>query len=294
MSYDLFFRPRSGPLDVSRFAEYFSKRPNYKVDLPQVEYWNEDTGVYFVFELQETDQPEPEGDQGTYPVSLEINFFRPSFFGAEAEPEVGAFVREFDMVVADPQIDRMGEGEYTSDLFLSGWNRGNEFGYSAILGQPGNHSDIVSYPREKLMNSWKWNLRRSERQRQLGDSVFVPRIMYLLLQESPVTAMVWPDGIPIAAIAVDYLVVARKELAPRRFFRRREDITLVAWSAALPTLKKYSVERPDGVVVLNYVLPPKEIQEYVRSLPRDNRRITGVSADNALDRELVEQYAVRS
>ena len=90
MSYDLFFKPRRGDADSSQFAEYFRNRRHYKVDVPEVLYENEDTGVYFMFDLER----EPDEDEGThYPVALNLNYFRPSFFGLEAEPEVTAFVR---------------------------------------------------------------------------------------------------------------------------------------------------------------------------------------------------------
>ena len=48
-----------------------------------------------------------------------MNFFRPSFFALEAEPELTLVVKEFDFTVLDPQTDGMGKGEYEPSRFLS-------------------------------------------------------------------------------------------------------------------------------------------------------------------------------
>jgi hypothetical protein len=61
---------------------------------------------------------------------------RPSFFVFEAESEVTRIVRELDFVVLDPQTEGMGEGEFDPSIFISGWKKSNELGYSAILRDP--------------------------------------------------------------------------------------------------------------------------------------------------------------
>jgi hypothetical protein len=289
VSYDLLFKPRAGSFESSRFNEYFSQRPHYKVAGGQAWYENEDTGVYFVFELQN----EAEHEEGEYfPVALNVNYFRPSSFGLEAEPEVKAFVDAFDMTVSDPQTHGMGDGEYSSKLFLSGWNHGNEFGYAAILRDPANRENLISLPTDELLGAWSWNRARNGLQQELGESKFVPRIMFVLIDGQPATAAVWPDGIPIAVPRVNYFFVPRKELAPRRFLRRVEDQTLVSQAQVLPIFSRFAIERPDGILVLNYVNAPREIRAFVEGLPTDKREITGVSADKVLNRELVGKYVV--
>lgn len=287
MSYDLFFKPRVGSFEPSRFFEYFNGRENYKAEGNQAWYQNEDTGVYFVFELQD----EAEHEEGEYfPVALNVNYFRPSFFGLEAEPEARGFVDSFNLTVSDPQTNGMGDGEYSSELFIGGWNHGNEFGYSAILSEQENREDLVSLPTDDLIRAWRWNRNRSELQRELGGSRFVPRVMFMLIGDRPVTAAVWPDGIPIAVPRVDYFFVPRKELAPRRFLRRVEDHTLVSHDEVLPVFRKFATTRFDGTLVLDYVNAPKEIKSFVEALPGNEREVTGVSADKVLDRELVQKY----
>src|SRR5436190_4665967 len=249
MSYDLFFKPRSGEVASGQVADYFRARRHYEVNDVQALYQNEDTGVYFCFDLQnDTD----EAADASCPVALNVNYFRPSFFGLEAEPEVGAFVSTFDMIVSDPQIDGMGEGDYNGEKFLSGWNQGNEFAYSAMLREPGSRNSLVSYPAAKLLQAWSWNKNRQQLQNEFGKSLFVPKVMFILVAGQPRSVAVWPDGIPIATTEVDLLFVQRKELAPRRFLRRIEDQTLLSWNDALPILKKHQSQRSDGIIALKY------------------------------------------
>jgi hypothetical protein len=286
VSYDLFFKPRSGEVQAESFADYFNQRPYYKLTPPQAWYENEDTGVYFVFEHQS----EAEDDENPFfPLALNINYYRPSFFGLEAEPEVSAFVKAFDLTVSDPQNDGMGEGEYDRDLFLRGWGRGNEFAYSAILREPANRKDVVCLPTAKLLKTWAWNRDRDQLQKQLGESTFVPRALFVLLSGKPATAAVWPDGIPIAVPEVDYFLVPRKELAPRRFLKRVEDRTLLSWADAKPVFEKHRSTGPRGTLVLNYYTPPADIERFVQSLPIDDREIQGLAADKVLNQEVVER-----
>lgn len=287
MSYDLFFKPRTGNIKPMDIIDYFRQRRDYQVDSQQAFYQNEDTGVYFVFELQSETGPD---EDRPYPVTLNINYFRPSFFGIEAEQEVTALVRTFDMTVFDPQENGMGEGEYSPEGFLRGWNHGNEFGYSAFLAEPNHRVNLIYFPTKNLIDAWTWNRSRSELQREFGEWKFVPKINFVLLDGQPSTAAVWPDGIPIAVPEVDYFLVMRKQMAPRRLFRRIEDMTLLSRDDALPIFEKHRSSRGDGIVVLSYDRPPQEVKKFVESLPRDGRKIQVVSADKVLNQELVEKF----
>ena len=294
MSYDLYFKPRSGSFSGELFHAYFRNRPNYKCEGVQAWYGNEDTGVYFVFELQTEQPPEVDGDEPLeyFPVALNINYLRPSYFIFEAEPEVTAFVNHFDLLVSDPQMEGMGDGEYNAEKLLSGWSCGNEFGYTSILRDESNRSGIAHLPAEKLHNAWRWNWSRSEVQARVGESKFVPRIMFMNLGGSTVTAAVWPDGIPVIITPVDYLCIPRKELAPTKFFRKKEDTTFVTWDKALPVLLKHGTQNEDGSISLNYVTPPADVVKFVQSLPAENRTLAGLSADRVLDREIYERSVV--
>ncbi|GAB4060880.1 hypothetical protein [Uliginosibacterium sediminicola] len=291
MSYDLYFKPRNGFFSEEHFHAYFGNRPNYKYEGAQAWYGNEDTGVYFVFELQTEQAPEENDDEPIepFPVALNINYLRPSYFIFEVEPEVTAFVKNFDLLVSDPQVEGMGDGEYNAEKLLSGWNYGNEFGYTSILKDENNRSGVSHLPAAQLQSAWKWNWSRSEVQTRAGESKFVPRIMFMNLGGSTVTAAVWPDGIPVVVTRVDYLCIPRKELAPTRFFRKKEDTTFVEWDKALPILLKHGTQNEDGSISLNYMTPPSDVVKFVQSLPAENRAVAGLSADKVLDREIYER-----
>jgi hypothetical protein len=293
MSYDLYFKPRNGSFTEEGFHLYFRERPNYKCEGSQAWYGNEDTGVYFVFELQ-TEQPVEEDDEPMehFPIALNINYLRPSYFIFEAEPEVTAFVKHFDLLVSDPQMEGMGDGEYNAEKLLSGWNCGNEFGYTSILRDENNRSGISHLPTERLYNAWRWNLFRSQVQARVGESKFVPRIMFMNIDGSTVTAAVWPDGIPVVVTKVDYLCVPRKELAPTKLFRKKEDTTFVAWDVAFPVLSKHGTLDADGSISLNYMTPPQDVVKFVQALPAENRTVSGLSPDKVLDREIYVRSTV--
>ena len=285
-------KPRSGLFSQDRFFSYFRSRSRYVIQGHQAWYQNEDTGVYFSFEANAGHNGGEDADPAAgYPVSFNMNFFRPSFFALEAEPELTLVVKEFDFTVLDPQTDGMGKGEYEPSRFLSGWKTGNQFGYSAILRDPNNRPDISFLPASKLERIWRWNLARGEVQRELGESVFVPRIMFFKEEGSVTPAVVWSDGIPTAfPNDIDSVVIYLKDLAPRTLFRRKEIIASARWEVIRPLVERFGRSQGDAVVS-NYVAPPKEVVSFLRSLPPRSHDLVGVSADSVLDAELVAQYA---
>ncbi len=291
MSYDLHFSPRTGTLDAQQFEDYFRKRPNYKLQGSQAWYQNDDTGVYFSFEFNQADDSEEDGQPG-FPVSLNINYYRPSYFILEAEPEVSEFVKAFDLTVFDPQTDGMGEGEYSKDLLISGWNHGNEYGYSAILRNPEKLKDVPVLPTTTLHQIWKWNLNLRALQARIGDDQFVARAMFHRKDSHIGTFAVWPpDAIPIVMPRVDYILIGRDKLAPRRFLIKREDTALVSWEQANQAVHFEKYPEIGMGYSLKYEYPPTEILSLVKGLPADRNALSGLPADQVLDRELVDKFS---
>lgn len=105
MSYDLFLRPRKVAIGKKDFEAYFQDRRFYDAEAGHAAYSNEETKAYFSFEWVDARDDE-EGE--LYPIAFNINYFRPSYFIMEAEIEVSALVRAFDLVVDDPQWKGMG------------------------------------------------------------------------------------------------------------------------------------------------------------------------------------------
>jgi hypothetical protein len=286
MSYDLYLKPCSGSIDPASVMDYFRGRPNYTVADEQAAYENEDTGIQFFFDMH---QEEPSAPTAAYPIVFNINYYRPSYFIREAEPEVSTFVDEFDCSVLDPQIDGMGEGEYQSEKFLSGWNRGNEFAYRAILARTEDRQNILTLPNELLHAVWQWNFDRRKLQEQVGDGKFVPRISFALFDGQVSTMIIWTDGIPMVFPSVDHMLVYRSEFAPRRFLRRTPDFALLSWRNALEMLKPYVVVRGDRAFALEYDQPPAAVREAVRILKGLSQKPELLPMAAVLDSEIVEK-----
>ncbi len=299
MSYDLYLKPRSGTLSADDFKKYFSSRPHYQVDIPSTLYQNEATGVYFVVDYRDIsmegleskeEQVDAESDEdGSFPIAVNINLFRPSYFIREIEPEITNLVRAFDMQAFDPQIAGESNWEYSREAFVNAWNSSNEFGYSAFL-RDGDKSKIHSLASARLHNTWQWNFQKDALQARLGESVFVPSIFFLNIDGGVVTTAVWPDAIPIAAPPVDYYLVMRKDLAPRGWFSAKEDQTLLDVKNVAALFERHRRQTEREYLVLNYLEPPKELREFVRSLPAVKSKFEGISPDQVLDRELVQKF----
>jgi hypothetical protein len=54
--------------------------------------------------------------------------------------------------------------------------------------------------------------------------------------------------------------------------------------------ERYGSRQPDSAILLDYDRPPDEVASFIRSLPAGNREISMVSADQILDRELIDKH----
>ncbi|MBU1310288.1 MAG: hypothetical protein KKE30_12250 [Gammaproteobacteria bacterium] len=285
MSYDLFMKPRNGDFSKRQFDSYFWGRKNYTLDGSQAWYQNEVTGVYFVFEYQEHADDD---NEEYFPIAFNMNYFRPTFFVKEAEPEVREFIIEFDLKVDDPQTHGMGSGDFNSEKFTSGWLYGNEFGYQSILK---DHPEVITLPTEQLEAVWSWNIQKERLQEEVEEDVFVPSIMVLNYKGRAVTACVWPDAIPSIIPPVDILLIGRNELAPRRLFKKVEDMAIGPWSDIQPLLERHKSKMQGQAYYLFYQSVPTEIRKCVQSLkPVDRQTLARLSIDQVLNRELVKKY----
>lgn len=293
MSYDLFFR--GAKLTESQFSAYFSARPNYQMNPRRAYYENEDTGVHFSFEFDRDEDDEDGQDagepEGGWPdASFNLNFFRPHFFGLEAEPEVRAFVEHFDLQVSDGRTAGMGDESYSPDGFLRGWNKGNEFAYQAFLKMEDGPELVASLPTAELNSIWRWNYAHKQYQEKLGERVFVPRIMFLRIRSELCSVTTWAEGIPALLPITDGLLIGRKPTGFRRLFKRGWESCYVAFDAA----RRVMPSQPDAstyarpAILLDYESPPGEIVQFIRGLkPMD--KLEGVHPSRVLNFELVEK-----
>jgi hypothetical protein len=296
VSYDLFFRSRFRNRAISRadFAGFFQGRPHYELEDSQAFYSNEDTGTYFAFDYSDPDgTPGDENgvDPSLLPVSFNLNYFRAHVFGLEAEPEVAAFVKRFDLLVSDPQMSGMGDGEYSRQGFLDGWNEGNQFGYRAIVSQDPAQK-LLTLPAAQIEACWQWNLNRATRQGRLEFDGFVPLIFFFEAAGQVRTAVIWGDGLPILLPVVDLLLIPRERLAPRRWFRAKSDEVFFFWDELAPLIRRFPlVPGSPACYQLNYQTTPPELEQAIRNKqpPRDKPK--GIPFDRILDRELIEKTA---
>lgn len=283
MSYDLFFRPRAGrPMPTRELAAWFKGRPHYRVENGQAVYGNEDTGVYFVFDLPEATT----GDEVPC-LAFNLNYARPACFALEAGPELDALVARFEFDVEDPQIDGMDEGPYTTAGFMRGWTAGNAFAVRTYQTDADARAELLTLPAATILRVWRWNHARKDLQARLGDTVFVPRISYVVSAGEVHTAAVWADGIPVALPPVDQLLLARDRLAPRRFLRRVSDVCMCTYADAASLLRRFGAPNDDHAYVrLNYLDAPPEVTAFFRERTA-HPALTMVSIDRVLEAELV-------
>lgn len=288
MSYALYFKsrnPESEP-DAKAFAAFFKQRKNYEVTDKQAIYENEVTGVYFIFDLGE---PEAEEQPGLLPLSFNLNYFRPHIFGLEAEGELKALVEKFDLLAVDDQIDGIGEGEFSSQLFLSGWNKGNEFGCRAVIEQHASEKPLT-LPTAKIESCWRWNFAQAALQQKLTDDVFVPRFIFLNRGGVVAATVVWLDGIPIAMPEADFIFIQRKSILPKKFFRSVQDEVLASWGEVRPLFEQFPLEH--GALpyrLLHYASPPDSLVSHLRGLKPNSEKLEGASIDKILNAEIVDR-----
>jgi hypothetical protein len=268
VSYDLFFRGRGGsplPVDERTFRGYFERRKHYKLSGAQASYRHEDTGVYFSFQFQEDDS-EPA-------VSFNLNYSRPHIFGLEAEPEVDAFVQAFSLEVSDPQTGGMGDGAYSSEGFLRGWNAGNKFARQA-LGTL-NREVKPTLPAQVIDRCWRWNLARAEAQEDLSTTqmlpCFVPKIV-ALRQDGVRTAVVWGGAMAVVIPPVDGVLLVGDQPGVR--YASLDELT--------PLLEEHG-GRDEDRWMLAYTDPPAALKVALATAGKPVEGKVGVAWDEILD-----------
>ena len=292
MSYDLYFTtPKISP---NQFNDYFNERQYYEINNGQAFYANDNTGVYFSFEYNDL-SPE-DGDALEYNVSFNINYYRPHFFALEAEPEVKAFIDEFGCSIMDHQSEGMGEGPYSREGFLKGWNAGNQFAFKAILTGDSAPNLLHSRSTQELEAIWHWNFQKEALENSLGEDIFVPRIMFATFDETLRSFCVWPDAIPTLIPAVECVFIVRDELAPKKWFRKKErDNCLLTFDQLDGPLGLYKTEEYG---ISTYKLPPSEtpgsIKQFIKKLQPSESNISIVTMDSILNQELIERACAGS
>lgn len=287
MSYDLFFT--SPQISIEEFNQYFSANESYEVSNGQAWYNNDDTGVYFVFE--HNDSPAEEGSI-PHSISFSLNYYRPHVFALEAEPEIRKLIDHFGCTISDYQNEGMGEeGPYSTEGFIRGWNKGNEFGYSAILKQSGPNQVVHTRPSKELEAIWEWNYNRDAINAKINEDIFIPRIFFMLINGELSSIAVWPDAISTLVPQTDYVYIPRRKLAPKKWFRKtEEDFCIIPKSIYVEALREYET---NAMALPAFKLPapdtPEPIKDFVRKLRPFEGTKEGIALDSVLNTELAEK-----
>ncbi|MGG6898167.1 hypothetical protein [Rhizobium sp. BR 315] len=279
MSYDLYlnFKPGVRMKDIHSFL---AARAHYKANGSRFMYENELTGVYFM--LNPSEKKKGFLRSSEIKAHIEINYCRPSFFGLEAEIEIAELLKRFPCQIYDPQMNGMGDGPYSGEGFLRGWNGGNEFGMTAVLSQ--SDAPIWCLPASQLHKAWQWNYSQPIRQASCGDKQFVPQVLYMNVAGYAHTVAVWGDGLPSILPEVDFVLVARPGPDGKGVFG------FVPWAQVTELLTAIGYQTgPDGFN-LDYETPPKPVIDFVSLVaPVDPSEIVRLSPDRVLDGELVSR-----
>ena len=329
MSYDLLFTCDPPP-HREDFLAYFTDRRWYTINGNQAFYQNDDTGVYFSFDYpgdaeedmldEEGEEPtdgttlddlddddlelgdvagESAGDEeGSTLVSFNINFFRPHYFGLEAAGELREFVNHFGFAVIDPQGEGMGEGVFSEEGFLRGWNAGNQFGFRAILHQEDSEDftqGVLQLPTEQLQRIWQWNHTRAEHAAEAADAAWVPRIMFLKIEGEPKTCCLWIDAWPVHLPQVDYVLMVREQLAVEGVEEGQQgEMCLAPWSEVEPLVERCEPEYlPMPFYRLEYDEPPYQVLATFQAQQITSLDGLGVPNNQVLNAELLDQGHAR-
>ncbi len=186
----------------------------------------------------------------------------------------------------------MGEGPYSGEGFLRGWNFGNEFAPHTMLADHPRHR-MTSLPQSKLESAWDWNYQLSDRRVMVSRRQFVPSIQFFAIDGQLVTTAVWPPvGMPILLPEVDRVLVGREVEGVRRF-------GIATWNDVLDVLESAGIKsRRPGVSVeknpldIRYDRTPDAIIKWFMEIPViPSDALEFIAAYRVIDTEIVDEAA---
>lgn len=291
MSYDLWFRS-DRRVSVDELRTYFAGQPNFTVNDERAHYENEATGVYFGFDFT---NDADEADERRAPLAFNINYFRPHVFGLEAEPVLTDLVETFGFGVDDPQSEGMGEGPYSPEGFLRGWNAGNRFGHRAIMSMDDAPSPLT-LPSARVRAVWQWNLGKelnAEAMIDLIDDVppcFLPTVMLFQTGEREVkTLVIWDTKMAIAIPEVVDLVLTTTDDGTAIAAPANDLLGIVGVHSTWKADFEIFEGMPVGSTTRLVDEVPPQVTAKVRAAMRRFEPIGRLSPDAVLDAELVAE-----
>jgi hypothetical protein len=288
MNYILHFqsKPPAQQPTKAEIKEYFQHRDNYTVNDYQALYSNEDTGIYFTFQFGGAAN-NVAGLPNILPVYFNIGSSKSHIFVLEAEPELAEFVKNFNLLVSDLQMKGSGYVEYTQVDFFRGWTAVSESSYLTLIANNPSQP-FPSLPVAELEKCWHWNYHLRHLQGEIGQEVFVPKILVIDYLSNPTTAVVWTDAGSIALPKVDRVILYRKT---GTLFKKHGDMAMVKENEVEPLLAGFPVDEefyPYFTVIYKEIPPP--IKNFFQAQkPVPPKELKFISYDEIHDREMIEK-----
>jgi hypothetical protein len=244
MTFDLSFCAKRGKSLTWRQMERFLKPlPHMNGDL--CTYYNQWTGVYFQFEMEDLDQldEEYEPPPGFTGAVFHLNYGRPTFFAHEAMEIVGRFCQEFDLLVDNPQCGNA-PAKFDREALICSWERSNRWAVKRLFGR----KKPPYFPPKQAMYWWRynWNVPRIDKQIGRKDVwVNAPGLVSHPRRRGEVASLaVWQDdakGRPRSIVfpRCDYVNLWRSWDPVRQRKRRREQIVRVPYADFLLEVKQF-------------------------------------------------------
>ena len=285
MAYELFFRATDGEISLVMFQNYFKKHPHYRVVGPEAIYENENTEARFVFRYMHMNG---EGSrnvrpEGTYRISLSVDYCVPTFFIVEALYEVNTLIDETKVVIYDPQPDGVGTGLYNGEKMFESWMIQNESAIRQLAREESWKEDdqiLVSY--EWMQKLWDWNYGKPVMQERVGQSVYVPTARIYYDGKNTKVGIVWENGRPIAMPNVDLVTIARYRQGGGEL-----EYCTVEYEAIEGFVRKYCSHTVGDAYVMSYDGVPEDIKIFIANA-KHNDSFMKVSIDQILEDEVVE------
>jgi hypothetical protein len=185
----------------------------------------------------------------------------------------------FQPRIHDPQMRGMGDGPYSGDGFLKGWNFGNVFAVYSVLSRDPSW-DLPSLPTDELRAVWEWNYHSTQRE-WCRPSSFVPIVMFFRIEGRLSRVAIWPTGRPILLPRLDYVLIGRAVSGEKRF-------GLAPWSEVIDVLKRAGLDTTKDPLDIAYFKIPPPIADWVANIPLiDVEALERLRPDQILDDELI-------
>ena len=297
MSFDLYFyleKENSGFKE--QVNDFFAGKKNFNTKTSEKydgQFWyeNENTGVYFSFDLTVNSNDEEVDDRAAGYInsclSFNINYMRPLFFSYEAMPIVEEIADRLDLLIADPQDKDNPDGtpkKYSACELIDSWKKSNVWA-TDIYKQKGATLYYLDGEISKLR--WEYLMQKDALQDKLGDITFVPQMLIVRFKNSTelYTAITWSQSISEVIPKCDYVLIMQEKRKWLGLSKTQVKI-VVPYHTVIERLKNY-LEPFDTTIPGTMILKPERqfdaLTEFNKLEGLSFDALEGIQTDNFID-----------